>query len=64
MADLLFKFRINYSSLKIVSLSDKPQAETIVFFNDLIKDFISKEEVAENGNYNMVALFVIFVLNG
>jgi hypothetical protein len=49
MAFLLSKFRLNYSSLKIVSISDKPQESTIKFFNDMLEDFRTSEEVAENG---------------
>jgi solute carrier family 12 sodium/potassium/chloride transporter 2 len=48
MAFLLSKFRLNYSSLKIVSISDKPQESTIKFFNDMLEDFRTSEEVAEN----------------
>ncbi|XP_063908850.1 bumetanide-sensitive sodium-(potassium)-chloride cotransporter isoform X1 [Zophobas morio] len=48
MAFLLSKFRLNYSSLKIVSISDKPQESTIKFFNDMISEFRTDEEVGEN----------------
>lgn len=36
MAHLLTKFRLEYSSLKMVSLSDRPKDETIKFFDDLL----------------------------
>lgn len=36
MAHLLTKFRLEYFSLKMVSISDKPQDSTISFFNQLI----------------------------
>ncbi|KAK9871220.1 hypothetical protein WA026_011498 [Henosepilachna vigintioctopunctata] len=39
MANLLTKFRLEYSSLKMVSLFERPQDSTIDFFNDLLKDF-------------------------
>lgn len=39
MANLLSKFRLEYSSLEMVSISDKPQDSTIEFFNNLLTDF-------------------------
>ncbi|XP_060526169.1 bumetanide-sensitive sodium-(potassium)-chloride cotransporter [Cylas formicarius] len=39
MAHMLSKFRLQYSSLKMVSLSDKPQERTIEFFNNMLKEF-------------------------
>lgn len=47
MAFLLSKFRLNYSSLQIVSLNDKPQESTIKFFNDMISDFRTNDDVAD-----------------
>lgn len=49
MANLLAKFRINYSSLLMVQISDKPKESTIEFFNNLIADFKTEEEFSENG---------------
>ncbi|XP_076260652.1 sodium potassium chloride cotransporter isoform X1 [Rhynchophorus ferrugineus] len=39
MAHLLSKFRLNYTSLKMVSLSDKPHDDTISMFDSLVDDF-------------------------
>ncbi|VEN49210.1 unnamed protein product [Callosobruchus maculatus] len=39
MAHLLEKFRLEYSSLKMVSISEKPQDSTIAFFDDLLVRF-------------------------
>lgn len=50
MANLLEKFRINYSSLVMVQISDKPNKATIELFNNLIADFRTDHEVNENGN--------------
>lgn len=42
MASLLSKFRIDYSDLTIFSgLTKKPQEETKVFYENLVKDFVS-----------------------
>ncbi|XP_044762363.1 bumetanide-sensitive sodium-(potassium)-chloride cotransporter [Coccinella septempunctata] len=43
MANLLTKFRLEYSSLEMVSLSEKPQQDTIEFFNGLLKDFKTED---------------------
>lgn len=48
MANLLLKFRLNYSSLKMVSLNDKPQDSTIKFFETLLQDFRTSEDIKEN----------------
>lgn len=43
MASLLSKFRIDYSDLTIFTgLMKKPQEETILFYENLIKDFVTK----------------------
>lgn len=43
MASLLSKFRIDYSDLTIFTgLMKKPQEETILFYENLIKDFVLK----------------------
>lgn len=52
MANLLGKFRINYSSLVMVQISDKPKESTIDFFNNLIADFRTDQEINENGKQN------------
>lgn len=39
MANLLSKFRLNYTVLKMVSISDKPKPETIRMFNGIIENF-------------------------
>lgn len=49
MADLLGKFRLEYSSLTMVQLSDRPKEETIALFNTLIEDFRTTEETLING---------------
>lgn len=48
MAHLLTKFRLQYSSLKMVSLFDKPSDSTIEFFDSLLTKFRT-QEAAENG---------------
>lgn len=48
MANLLSKFRLDYYSLQMVSIADKPQDTTIEFFNDLIDRFITNDEVKES----------------
>lgn len=48
MADLLSKFRLNYSSLTMVQLADKPKPSTIEFFETLIDDFRTDQEVDVN----------------
>ncbi|KAF2899446.1 hypothetical protein ILUMI_06729 [Ignelater luminosus] len=44
MASLLSKFRLDYSSLQMVQISDKPKQKTVEFFNTIIEDFRSKDE--------------------
>lgn len=42
MASLLSKLRIDYSDLTIFSgLTKKPQEETMTFYENLVKDFVS-----------------------
>lgn len=49
MASLLSKFRIDYSDLTIFTgLMKKPQEETNVFYENLIKDFVHKSEDAHS----------------
>ncbi|XP_028130937.1 bumetanide-sensitive sodium-(potassium)-chloride cotransporter isoform X2 [Diabrotica virgifera virgifera] len=48
MAHLLSKFRLDYYSLQMVSIGDKPQDSTIEFFNELLTRFITTEEVKES----------------
>ncbi|KAG5884017.1 hypothetical protein JTB14_018579, partial [Gonioctena quinquepunctata] len=48
MAHLLSKFRLDYYSLKMVSISDKPQDSTIQFFDTLLTRFRTNDEVEEN----------------
>lgn len=50
MANLLSKFRIDYSCLKMVQISDKPKESSIDFFNSIISNF--KDNVYE-GNLNI-----------
>lgn len=55
MASLLSKFRIDYSDLTIFSgLTKKCQEETMSFYENLVKDFVtySKEDVADTGESN------------
>lgn len=44
MANLLAKFRLDYSSLQMVQIIDKPKPKTIEFFNTLIEDFKAKDD--------------------
>ncbi|KAL1505355.1 hypothetical protein ABEB36_004942 [Hypothenemus hampei] len=39
MANLLSKFRLNYTVLKMVSLNDKPRDDTIALFNSIVEPF-------------------------
>ncbi|KAJ8965882.1 hypothetical protein NQ314_003862 [Rhamnusium bicolor] len=48
MAHLLSKFRLDYSSLKMVSISDKPQNETIKLFDSLLNQFRTNGEFRED----------------
>lgn len=50
MANLLSKFRLEYSSLKMVNISDKPSDSTIQFFDSLLEHFKTPVDVKENGN--------------
>lgn len=52
MANLLTKFRLEYSSLEMVSLSDKPKDDTIEFFNELLQDFRT-EDTEGDGELNL-----------
>lgn len=45
MASLLSKFRIDYSDLILLpDITKKPEESTVKFFNDLIKDFVTKTD--------------------
>ncbi|XP_066147289.1 bumetanide-sensitive sodium-(potassium)-chloride cotransporter isoform X2 [Euwallacea fornicatus] len=44
MANLLSKFRLNYTVLKMVSVSDKPKSDTIALFDNIIDKFNSRNE--------------------
>ncbi|KAJ8946616.1 hypothetical protein NQ318_007219 [Aromia moschata] len=48
MAQLLSKFRLDYSSLKMVSISDKPEDKTIQFFDELLARVRTNEDVQGN----------------
>ncbi|KAK9736670.1 Amino acid permease [Popillia japonica] len=48
MANLLSKFRLEYSSLKMVNISDKPSDSTIQFFDSLLEHFKTPVDVKEN----------------
>lgn len=37
MANLLSKFRIDYSCLKMVQITDKPKEATLQFFNEILE---------------------------
>lgn len=50
MASLLSKFRLEYSSLEMVNISDKPADSTIQFFDSLLENFKTPCDVKENGN--------------
>ena len=48
MASLLSKFRIDYSDLILLpDITKKPEESTLKFFNDLIKDFVTKSDDEE-----------------
>ncbi|KAI4458081.1 solute carrier family 12 cation cotransporter [Holotrichia oblita] len=48
MANLLSKFRLEYSSLKMVNISDKPSDSTIQFFDSLLEHFKTPVDVKDN----------------
>lgn len=50
MANLLSKFRLNYTVLKMVSISDKPKPETIRMFNEIIENFRNANVDVSEGN--------------
>ena len=53
MASLLSKFRIHYQSLKMVTgIAEKPQPETVKFFNRLVEGF--SENAVDPGKRNKV----------
>lgn len=56
MEHLLSKFRLNYTSLTMVDLSEKPKASTIEFFETLIDDFRTDQEVDFNGKLLRICL--------
>lgn len=49
MASLLSKFRLDYSSLQMVQISDKPKPKTVEFFNTIIEDFRIKDDNEGDG---------------
>ncbi|KAF5270453.1 hypothetical protein FQR65_LT17843 [Abscondita terminalis] len=49
MANLLSKFRLDYSSLQMVQISDKPNPRTVEFFDTLLEDFM------DNGNETLTS---------
>lgn len=51
MANLLSKFRLDYSSLQMVQISDKPKEKTQEFFDSIIEDFKIKNDKESNGMY-------------
>ena len=61
MASLLSKFRIDYSDLTIFSdLTKKCQEETMVFYENLVKDFVANPNDdaadAEKSNNRLVLM--------
>lgn len=49
MANLLGKFRIDYSSLQMVSdIMEKPKKETIDLFDSLVENFRQTQDTEEN----------------
>lgn len=50
MAQLLSKFRLDYSTLTMLQLNDRPKPITIEFFETLIDDFKTDQEVDPNGS--------------
>ncbi|CAG9818005.1 unnamed protein product, partial [Phaedon cochleariae] len=48
MAHLLSKFRLDYYSLKMVSICDRPQDATIHFFENLLSNFRTSLDIQEN----------------
>lgn len=49
MENLLAKFRLNYSSLEMVQISDRPKEATQQFFNTLIEDYRAGDNSDRNG---------------
>lgn len=43
MANLLSKFRLDYSSIKMVQISDKPSEATLELFDTIIDDFKERD---------------------
>lgn len=64
MANLLSKFRLDYYSLKMVWISDKPQDSTIKFFDDLLKDFRTNQDVDKNGSlaHIKILIFINYII--
>ncbi|KAK4881311.1 hypothetical protein RN001_004630 [Aquatica leii] len=56
MANLLSKFRLDYSSLQMVQISDKPNPKTVEFFNTVIEDFIDNENDCKISEIELAAL--------
>ncbi|KAL7034522.1 hypothetical protein ACKWTF_007999 [Chironomus riparius] len=49
MASLLSKFRIDYSDLILLpDISKKPDESTVAFFDDLIKSFVSPNDISDD----------------
>lgn len=49
MENLLAKFRLNYSSLEMVQISDRPKDSTQQFFSTLIEDYRAGDNNERNG---------------
>lgn len=56
MANLLAKFRIDYSGLKMVQISDKPKESTVQFFDNILDNCVTKG-ANENGMYTAIFLY-------
>ncbi|KAF5306750.1 hypothetical protein FQA39_LY01508 [Lamprigera yunnana] len=56
MANLLSKFRLDYSSLQMVQISDKPNAKTVEFFDTLIEEYKDSKNDCEISEMELVTL--------
>lgn len=64
MAEIMAKFRIKYTSLKMVDdISVQPHADTQKFFNTLISGYREKEGVYNTGKYILLKNHFHYVLS-
>lgn len=62
MASLLAKFRIDYSDLQLITdITKKPQESTLLYFNQLIKEFVNPS-LEENGEITCLFMYLVFYI--